>query len=272
MAFDISVLNEYVKELGICFSDNQLNQFLAYYNLLISWNEKINLTTITDFDDVLKKHFLDSVAIVKAVDCDIIKDITDNASFSLIDVGCGAGFPSVPLKIAFPELQVTCLDSLNKRINFLNEVFDELHLSGIRAVHGRAEDAAADKSHREAYDIAVSRAVANMSTLSEYCLPFVKQGGILVAYKSEELVKPGMFDVSKYASVLGNNLSSYSDKSELDISSKAIKLLGGHIENVYEYTLPSTDFYRSLCVVRKSSKTSSRYPRKAGLPSKEPIL
>lgn len=253
---DIKKLNALADEIGIKLSDEKLEQFLKYYNLLIEWNEKINLTSITEFHDVLIKHFIDSIALCKASENSIINDACfSNKEIKLIDVGCGAGFPSIPLKIAYPNINVTMLDSLNKRVNFLNEVISELGLTNIKAVHGRAEDYAKPDLLRENFDIAVSRAVANLSTLSEYCMPYVKQGGIFVAYKSEELL-------------LVNDEKKVSEK---DNAKSAIHILGGHIENIYEYNLPTTDLYRCLLVISKDKVTPKKYPRKAGLPSKEPL-
>jgi len=244
---DINKLNEYAKELNIELSDLQLDQFQKYYELLIEWNEKINLTAITEFDDVLIKHFIDSISIVKADNEEIVERIISGDEVSLIDIGCGAGFPSLPLKIAFPNLKVTMLDSLNKRIKFLDEVITNLGLTNIRALHGRAEDFAKAGKDREKYDIAVSRAVANLSTLSEYCMPYVKLGGSFIAYKADL------------------------NKEELEPGLKAIKLLGGSKPNIYEFNLVTTDMHRSLCVIRKEKSTPSKFPRKAGLPAKEPI-
>ena len=241
-------LNKYLKDFNLELTKEQLNQFQMYYEMLIEWNEKMNLTSITDFDEVLKKHFADSLALVQAEKTDLIKNACrDKKEISLIDIGTDAGFPSIPLKIAFPNLNITMLDSLNKRIKFLNEVICSLGLKQIEAVHGRAEDFAKPGQLREKYDVCVSRAVANLSTLSEYCIPYVKKNGIFVSYKSEIF------------------------KEERVAAERAISILGGKIEDVYEYTLPHTDFYRCLCVIRKMKSTPGKYPRKAGLPSKEPI-
>lgn len=249
-------INDYVSEFGLSFSDTQISQFQKYYDLLIEWNSKMNLTAITDFDEVIIKHFVDSVALIKASDNNIIKRaLVDGESISLIDVGCGAGFPSIPLKIAFPNLKITMLDSLNKRINFLNEVINQLSLKDIEAIHGRAEDYAKPDLLREKFDISVSRAVANLSTLSEYCLPYVKCGGIFVSYKSEELLRT----------------SSENNISEKDKAKSAIFVLGGSLDKIYEYTLPKTDLYRCLCVIDKNKVTPKKYPRKSGLPAKEPL-
>lgn len=166
------------KALGVTLSDEQIRQFLKYFEMLVEWNEVMNLTAITEYDEVMKKHFVDSISLCKAY------DVTQNKT--VIDVGTGAGFPGLALKIAFPNLQVTLLDSLNKRINFLNEVISALGLTGVETIHGRAEDYAKPGKCREKYDLCVSRAVANLSTLSEYCLPFVKVGGKFISYKSEK--------------------------------------------------------------------------------------
>lgn len=259
---DISKLNKYVGELGLTFTKCQLNQFLQYYELLVEWNSFMNLTAITEFEEVLIKHFSDSISLIQAKDIDLIKDACiEGKSVRVLDIGTGAGFPSIPLKIAFPNLEITMLDSLNKRIKFLDEVIAQLDLKDIVALHGRAEDYAGkitksdkfDQSDlsqmccRENFDIVVSRAVANLSTLSEYCLPYVKEGGIFVAYKSEELVQ------------------------EQKNAEHAISILGGKIEAVIPFTLPYTEFHRSLCVIRKVRPTPKKYPRKAGTPAKEPL-
>lgn len=226
-------------ELEIVLTENQKQQFEKYYELLIEWNRVMNLTGITEYEEVNEKHFVDSVSIVKAVD--IMK--VDN----LIDVGTGAGFPGIPLKIVFPHLKVTLLDSLNKRIKFLDEVVSKLDLADVETIHGRAEDFAKQKDYREQFDLCVSRAVANLSTLSEYCLPFVHTGGMFIPYKSGEIAE------------------------ELNQSKHAVSLLGAEVKEVVKFTLPGSDIGRSFVKIKKIKSTSKKYPRKAGLPAKEPL-
>ena len=258
----MELLKKYAVGLGISLSDRQLSQFKKYYELLVEWNGFMNLTAITDFDEVMLKHFADSIALIKGSDNNIINDIcNNNKSVSMIDVGTGAGFPSLRLKIVYPHIKLTMLDSLNKRINFLNEVIGCLGLSDVEAIHGRAEEYATPGKLRESFDIGVSRAVANLSTLSEYCLPYIKEGGIFVAYKSEELLKAKSEE----------NVSRETSGSEKDNAMNAIKVLGGKIENIVEYDLCDAGLYRCLCIIKKEGSTPKKYPRKAGLPSKEPI-
>ena len=241
MKKDFSQLKKDLNEFGIELTAEMEEQFLLYYNMLIEWNSFMNLTAITDFDEVLKKHFTDSVSLIRA-----IPDLGEK-KFKVIDVGTGAGFPGIPLKIVFPNISVVLLDSLNKRVNFLKEVISKLQFTDITAVHGRAEDFAQNKEYRESFDLCVSRAVANLATLSEYCLPFVKKNGRFISYKSEKV------------------------SEEFDVSGKAISVLGGEYENQVTFELPDSDIYRNLFVIKKKSATPGKYPRKAGLPSKEPI-
>lgn len=229
-----------LEELHISLTEKQINQFMKYYELLIEWNKVMNLTTITDFDEVCKKHFVDSLSFVKAYDISTVK--------TLIDIGTGAGFPGIPLKIAFPDLKITLLDSLNKRVNFLQTVIDELSLYNIEAIHGRAEDYAGKGQLREKYDICVSRAVANLSTLCEYCIPYVNIGGYFIAYKSEKIT------------------------DEIINAERAISMLGAKLEEQVEFMIPYSDIHRNLVMIKKIKKTPAHYPRKAGVPSKNPLM
>lgn len=228
-----------LKELDIELTETQKQQFNKYYELLTEWNKVMNLTGITEYDEVNEKHFVDSLAIVKAVDM--------NGVSSVIDIGTGAGFPGIPLKIAFPQLHVVLLDSLNKRIKFLDAVIEELGLEDIITLHGRAEDYARKEEYREKFDLCVSRAVANLATLSEYCIPYIRVGGIFISYKSGNI------------------------EDELNASKKAVNVLGGSLEDTVKFQLPGTEIGRSFVKVKKNKNTAKKYPRKAGLPGKEPI-
>lgn len=239
MSYDTTQFEKDLNVLGVTLTKEQIDQFLKYYELLVEWNGFMNLTAITDYDEVMKKHFVDSLSLIKTYDM--------SKKVKVIDVGTGAGFPGLALKIAYPNLQVTLLDSLNKRINFLNEVILQLGLTGVETVHGRAEDFAKPDKLRGKFDLCVSRAVANLSTLSEYCLPFVKVGGEFISYKSEKI------------------------NEEMAVAQKAINILGGKFDRSEEFTLPDSDIYRNLVVIKKVKETPKKYPRKAGLPAKEPI-
>ena len=226
-----------VDKLGINLSEIQLKQFYNYMNLLIEWNKKVNLTAITKPDEIILKHFVDSLTISK-----YISDGT-----KVVDVGTGAGFPGIPLKIVRQDVDITLLDSLQKRINFLDEVINELNLEKITTVHSRVEDFGKNKKYREEFDIATSRAVANLSTLSEYLLPLVKVGGKVISMKGSLI------------------------QEELENSKNAIKILGGQIEKVDEFDLPNSDISRNIVLIDKIKTTPNRYPRKAGEPSKKPL-
>lgn len=236
---DYQILEQKLGELGIKQDQNQLERFHKFYQLLIEWNKVMNLTGITEYEDVVEKHFVDSLSIIKAIDLSGIHTV--------IDVGTGAGFPGIPLKIAFPHLRVVLLDSLNKRIKFLDKVISQLGLTEIRTIHGRAEEYARKEEYREQFDLCVSRAVANLSTLSEYCLPYIQVGGIFVPYKSGEI------------------------DDEVEQSKKAVRILGGNIKDVMKFELPGTDIHRSFVLIHKEKHTQKKYPRKAGIPAKEPL-
>ena len=237
--YDLSPFYDGIKELGVKLDDYQTAQFMKYYELLLEWNGFMNLTAITEFDEVCTKHFIDSITLCKLLDC--------TKELSVIDVGTGAGFPGIPLKIVFPNLKITLLDSLGKRVKILNEVIGHLGLEDIEVIHGRAEDFAKTDLLREKFDVCVSRAVANLSTLSEYCLPFVKIDGFFISYKSEKI------------------------SDEMQAAKHAIALLGGDIYDQREFILPNSAIYRNLFQIKKIKATPKKYPRKAGIPSKEPL-
>lgn len=231
------LISSYGKEISIEFSNIQIERFYKYMNLLIEWNEKINLTAITEPKEIIIKHFIDSLT--------VLKDI--KGKNTLVDVGTGAGFPGIPLKMMDEEIKITLLDSLNKRINFLNEVINQLDLKNIETIHSRVEDAGKNKKYRERFDIATARAVANLATLSEYMLPLVKVGGKSICMKGSEV------------------------SEELQNSKKAISILGGEIENIDNFQLPKSDMMRNIVIIKKVKNTPNKYPRKPGTPSKEPI-
>lgn len=228
------------EQIGVMLTAKQLEQFDTYYHRLIEKNKVMNLTAITEYQEVIDKHFVDSLLLAG------VRDLT--GEMSVIDVGTGGGFPGIPLKIAFPNLKITLLDSLNKRVNFLNEVIEELQLQEIEAIHSRAEDAGQNVKYREKYDLCVSRAVANLSALSEYCLPFVKPSGCFISYKSTNI------------------------DEELKQAGKAIKVLGGRLEQPVTVQIPETDIYRQFIMIQKKSHTPKAYPRKAGTAAKNPIM
>jgi 16S rRNA (guanine527-N7)-methyltransferase len=234
------VFLENLKTIDVEISEKQLEQFNSYFEILVEWNKVMNLTGITEYDEVLLKHFVDSL-------CFNPNKLIKSDKISLIDVGTGAGFPGLPIKIAYENVDVVLLDSLNKRIKFLDEVISKLGLKNIKTIHSRAEDGGRNKDLREKFDIAISRAVANLSSLAEYNLPYVKVGGYFVAMKSGEI------------------------DEEAANAKKAISLLGGEIEKIEKFQLPNSDIDRSLVIVKKIKATSKKYPRKAGLPTKEPL-
>lgn len=228
-----------VKKLHINLSDEQADAFVKYYEMLVLWNKKINLTSITDFHEVVLKHFVDSLSIVYIFDM--------NTDAALVDMGTGAGFPGIPLKIAFPRLKVTLVDSLSKRINFLNHVINELNLKDVTAIHARAEEYGNSK-YRETFDLCVTRAVSNLSVISEYCLPLIKCGGYFIPYKA-------------------NNVEEEIFKYEM-----AVEEFGGAIDDVAIFDLPDSELTRSLILIYKDTSTSKKYPRKNGIPIKRPII
>lgn len=236
---NIETLVKGVSNLEIELTVEQLNKFGIYKELLKEWNEKINITTITDDVEIDQKHFLDSLT-------PLMTNLF-NGSKRIIDIGTGGGFPGVPLKIAKDELSVDLLDSLNKRIIFLNEVIAKLGLKNIRAIHGRAEELSMRGDYREAYDICVSRAVASLNTLSEYCIPFVKVGGYFVSMKGPEF------------------------QDELSSSSNAIKILGGKVVDTMTITIPQSNINHSIIIIEKIKQTPTKYPRGGGKPRKNPL-
>ncbi len=233
------LFRETLNNKSIVLNDSQMKQFLLYYEKLIEWNEKVNLTAITDKKDVYLKHFYDSVA------ASFYYSFENN--LTLCDIGAGAGFPSIPLKICFPNLQVTIVDSLKKRIHFLETLIDTLNLENVRVIHSRAEDVGQDKKYREKFDLVTARAVARMSVLSEYCLPLCKVGGTFIALK-------------------GSN-----SEEELEGAKKSIHELGGKLSQNNLFQLPIENSDRAVIIIDKIKKTKKMYPRKAGIPNKNPI-
>ena len=228
---------KYLEKMSISLNKEQYDQFYAYMLLLIEWNEKINLTAITEPQEIILKHFVDSLTIAKYIE----------EGKTIIDMGTGAGFPGIPLKIYRNDVKVVLADSLNKRIKFLNEVIEKMQLKNIETIHCRAEELGKNKEYREKFDYATSRAVANLSTLSEYLLPFVKLNGSGIFMKTMEI------------------------DEELENAKKAIKILGGRIEKVDKFEIPESDLGRSIIIVKKEKQTPSKYPRKPGTPAKEPL-
>ena len=238
--YNFDAIIAYCNDKGIELKEEQLSMLSSFYEMLVEKNKVMNLTGITEWDDVVLRHYIDSISISEIINLNDFRG-------KVLDLGTGAGFPGIPLKIIFPNLQITLFDSLNKRIRFLQEVIDELELKNIEAIHGRAEEFGKNSDYREQYDLVVSRAVANIATLSEYCLPFVKVGGSFISYKTDSV------------------------EEEISNSGKAVSILGGKIERVEHFTLPNTDMERSLLQIKKIKTTSKKFPRKAGLPSKEPL-
>ena len=235
MAYDFTWFKQILEKWNITLSEQQEYQFGTYYEMLIAKNKVMNLTAVTEFDEVVKKHFLDSISLGQFEALDEKK--------TMLDLGTGAGFPGIPLKIIYPDLMIKLADSLNKIILFI----EELGLTGITAVHARAEELAKDRAYREQFDYCVSRAVANLSTLCEYCIPFVKEGGKFISYKSGEI------------------------EEESAAAKHAVFLLGGELKEIHKFEIPQTDLHRSFVVIEKVKKTPKAYPRKAGTPSKMPL-
>ncbi|MCB2308971.1 16S rRNA (guanine(527)-N(7))-methyltransferase RsmG [Clostridium estertheticum] len=236
--FDI--LNEASNNVGLEFDQHKYDQFMLYKDLIKEWNEKINLTAIKEDEAIVQKHFIDSMKVFKF-------DQLKNAK-NVIDIGTGGGFPGIPMKIVKPEVNIVLLDSLNKRIIFLNEVINRLDLKNIKAIHGRAEDFAQEKQYREKFDVAVSRAVANLTVLSEYCIPYVKVGGYFVAMKGPAV------------------------EEEIKLSKNAIRMLGGQIEHIEKVQIEGSDLNHNLVIIKKISQTHKKYPRKAGMVAKVPLF
>lgn len=237
MRYQLEKFRQELEKLNIDLTEEQTEQFLDYYEFLIETNKVMNLTAITDFDEVIEKHFLDSLSLCRVFEL--------NRQIRVIDMGTGAGFPGIPLKIAFPQIDLLLVDSLNKRIKFLREATKRLSLENVAALHARAEEIAKDKQYREQFDLCVSRAVANLSTLSEYCIPFVKEGGMFISYKSGDI------------------------EEEVSVAEKAVAVLGGNINQVYRFELGEQK--RSFVMIEKQKKTPKAYPRKAGIPTRDPL-
>lgn len=237
MNYNLDKFRNGLDKLNISLSDEQIQQFLDYYEMLVETNKVMNLTAITEFDEVIEKHFLDSLSLCQVYD--LQRDV------KILDMGTGAGFPGIPLKIAFPEIDLVLADSLNKRIKFLQDVVNQLGLKKVDALHARAEEMGRNKLYREQFDLCVSRAVANLSSLSEYCIPFVKEGGKFISYKSGEI------------------------EEETSQAKKAVSILGGKIVDVYKFDLYEQK--RSFVIIDKIKKTPKSYPRKAGTPTKMPL-
>ena len=238
MKYDVKKFVSGLHDFQIELSEKQMEQFLTYYEMLIEKNKVMNLTAITEFDEVIEKHFLDSLSLCRFFDL--------NRPIRVLDLGTGAGFPGIPLKIAFPEIDLVLADSLMKRIGFLEEVIRKLSLEKVTAVHARAEELGRDSMYRETFDLCLSRAVANLSALSEYCIPFVREHGHFISYKSGEI------------------------EEEAERAKHAVFLLGGKITDIHKFELYETR--RSFVVIEKVKKTPKAYPRKAGMPTKSPLL
>lgn len=230
-------IKDIAKNINLELNDEKVKNFYNYMELLLQWNEKVNLTAITEPNDIILKHFIDSLTIERYIDKNV----------NIIDIGTGAGFPGIPISIARTDINITLMDSLNKRIKFLDEVIKENKLNNAKTIHARAEELARDKDYREKFDIATSRAVASLNVLLEYMLPFVKVGGYCICMK-------------------GSNI-----EDEILNSKRALNALNGVIEKIEEFELPNSDMSRNIIIVKKVGKTLSKYPRKAGTPTKDPL-
>lgn len=239
MEYQLDGFQKGLLDLGLSLSEEQIRQFLLYYELLTEKNKVMNLTAITDFEEVVQKHFLDSLSLVKVLE--------KKPAGKVLDMGTGAGFPGIPIKIAFPDCDVTLVDSVNKKIEFIKEAAQEIGLNNVKAVHGRVEDLGHDIVYRETYDLVVSRAVAALPVLAEYCLPFVKVGGAFLSYKSVKV------------------------DEELSAGKKAIQVLGGRLKKDIRFQLPGTEMERAFLLIEKEKPCPKKYPRKAGTPAKMPI-
>ena len=251
MILEKSIIEDSFCKIGIQLTELQINQFYNYYLLLIEKNKVMNLTAITEFEDVVIKHFVDSLLICN-VKCfkDLLTESAAGKEIHMIDIGTGAGFPGIPIKIVYPDIKIILLDSLNKMINFLNEVIESLDLKNITCIHGRAEDYGCNPDYREKFDICVSRAVANLSTLCEYCVPFIKVSGKFISYKAAEI------------------------EGEVNQAGNAIKLLGCKVDDVMKMSLSdkkNNEYERSFVIINKEKVLNKKYPRKSGIPSRKPL-
>jgi 16S rRNA (guanine527-N7)-methyltransferase len=233
------ILNQASNNESLEFNEDKYDKFIKYKELIKEWNEKINLTAITEDSEIIQKHFIDSIKVFK------FKELKN--ARKVIDIGTGGGFPGIPMKIINPSSKIVLLDSLNKRINFLNEVIKELQLKDIETIHGRAEDFAQENKYREKFDVAISRAVANLTVLSEFCLPYVKIGGYFVAMKGPAI------------------------DEEMKEAKNAIKILGGTVEEIVKVDIEGSDLNHNLVIIRKLKETPKKYPRKAGMVTKNPL-
>lgn len=238
--YDLIKLYNGLDSLGIQYNDDKIDKLVTFYEMVVEKNKVMNLTGIIDFDEFIDKHFLDSLILEKAFP-------QIKSSLSVIDVGTGAGFPGIPLAIMYEDAEFTLIDSLNKRVNFLNEVITAISLENVNAIAGRAEELGQNSSYREQYDLCVTRAVAEINLLSEYTLPFVKVGGKCIPYKSLQI------------------------NDEIKNGNNAISILGGEIDKVVEIDIDGTDYYRNLLLINKIKNTPSKYPRRPGIPKKKPL-